>query len=620
MSRAHPAERVPRAAARPALRRAAGRRRGWPRTFELHGFANVETRAVEPLDQLLRKGETSKEVYVLRRIHDDREGDAGLGLHFDLTVPFARYVLENAGKLEFPFRRYQIQKVWRGERPQEGRFREFTQADIDVIGRDTLAFHHDVEVARVMLGGAGGRSDFLPGFRLQVNNRKLIQGFYAGLGADRHRRRDACGRQARQAPRGAGARAARRRGRAHRRAGRRAASRWPGSARPTPPSSSRSARSAYATSCSTRAWPSSPRSIEGCAPLVTDRVEIVRRPQDRPRARLLHRHRLRDPAARLRGRSARSAPAAATTRSPATAVRRTPASASPSASAGVLVPLLDKGVVVADRSVPSAVLVAVVDEDAPAESDAPRRAAARQRASPARSRQRRRSSASRSATPSAVASRTCSSPAADGRREPARGQGHPQRRPDRGRPRPPGRRRWRTSTRASGATNRSNSDPHPRRRQPAAEHVDTEVTLAGWVARRRDHGGVAFIDLREASGVVQVVIRDEAVAHHLRSEYCLKVTGTVSLRPEGNQNPDLPTGEVEVIATDVEVLSEAAPLPFPIDDARRACGRGGAAAPPLPRPAPQRPQRRAAPAQQGQQGRPRRARRRTPSSRSRPRP
>jgi len=149
-------------------------------TFELHGFANVETRAVEPLDQLVRAGETSKEVYLLRRIHDP-EGDAGLGLHFDLTVPFARYVLENAGKLDFPFRRYQIQKVWRGERPQEGRFREFTQADIDVIGRDTLAFHHDVEVARVMLDALRGL-DFLPGFRLQVNNRKLIQGFYTGLG------------------------------------------------------------------------------------------------------------------------------------------------------------------------------------------------------------------------------------------------------------------------------------------------------------------------------------------------------------------------------------------------------------------------------------------------------
>ncbi len=156
-------------------------------TFELHGFAGIETRAVEPLEQLLTKGETSKEVYVLRRLQAE-EGDTGMGLHFDLTVPFARYVLENAGKLEFPFRRYQIQKVWRGERPQEGRFREFTQADIDVIGRDTLAFHHDIEVARVMLdalrGLAGSDSIGLPGFTLQVNNRKLIQGFYSGLGVE----------------------------------------------------------------------------------------------------------------------------------------------------------------------------------------------------------------------------------------------------------------------------------------------------------------------------------------------------------------------------------------------------------------------------------------------------
>ncbi|MGY0385763.1 histidine--tRNA ligase [Nocardioides sp. WG-D5] len=153
------------------------------RTFELHGFGNIETRAVEPMDQLLRKGDTSKEVYVLKRLQEqDESRDKGMGLHFDLTVPFARYVLENAGKLEFPFRRYQIQKVWRGERPQEGRFREFAQADIDIVGRDTLPFHHDVEVARVMLE-ALGKLTFLPGFTLQVNNRKLIQGFYAGLGA-----------------------------------------------------------------------------------------------------------------------------------------------------------------------------------------------------------------------------------------------------------------------------------------------------------------------------------------------------------------------------------------------------------------------------------------------------
>jgi histidyl-tRNA synthetase len=152
--------------------------------FELHGFASVETRAVEPLEQLLSKGETSKEVYLLRRMQagqDQGGADAGIGLHFDLTVPFARYVLENAGKLEFPFRRYQIQKVWRGERPQEGRYREFTQADIDIVGRDELAFHHDVEVARVMAEALSALP--VPRTRLQVNNRRLIQGFYAGLGA-----------------------------------------------------------------------------------------------------------------------------------------------------------------------------------------------------------------------------------------------------------------------------------------------------------------------------------------------------------------------------------------------------------------------------------------------------
>ncbi len=99
-----------------------------------------------------------------------------------------------------------------------------------------------------------------------------------------------------------------------------------------------------------------------------------------------------------------------------------------------------------------------------------------------------------------------------------------------------------------------------------AEHVGQTVTLAGWVANRRDHGGVAFIDLREASGVVQVVIRDEAVAHHLRAEYCLKVVGEVTHRKEGNQNPNLVTGDIEIVAAEVEVLSAAAALPFPISD------------------------------------------------------
>ena len=99
-----------------------------------------------------------------------------------------------------------------------------------------------------------------------------------------------------------------------------------------------------------------------------------------------------------------------------------------------------------------------------------------------------------------------------------------------------------------------------------AADVGSTVTLAGWVARRRDHGGVAFLDLRESSGVVQVVVRDEEVASQLRSEFCVRVVGEVSARPEGNQNPNLPTGDVEVIASEVEVLSASAPLPFPIDE------------------------------------------------------
>ncbi|MBF9129325.1 histidine--tRNA ligase [Plantactinospora sp. S1510] len=158
-------------------------------TFELYGFAPLETRAVEPLDQLLRKGETSKEVYLISRLQEEGAPSAGedaLGLHFDLTVPFARYVLENAGKLQFPFRRYQIQKVWRGERPQEGRYREFLQADIDIVDRDILSSHHEAEIPLVLgdalgglpLGGADGRLPIL----VQANNRKILEGFYRGIG------------------------------------------------------------------------------------------------------------------------------------------------------------------------------------------------------------------------------------------------------------------------------------------------------------------------------------------------------------------------------------------------------------------------------------------------------
>ncbi|GAA1230335.1 aspartate--tRNA ligase [Prauserella halophila] len=102
-----------------------------------------------------------------------------------------------------------------------------------------------------------------------------------------------------------------------------------------------------------------------------------------------------------------------------------------------------------------------------------------------------------------------------------------------------------------------------------AEHVGQTVTLTGWVARRRDHGGVIFVDLRDASGVAQVVFREGEMAdraHNLRSEYCVEVTGEVSTRPEGNENPEIATGGIEVYVNDLEVLSEAAPLPFPVDE------------------------------------------------------
>ncbi len=153
------------------------------RVFELHGFAPLETRSVEPVDVLLRKGEIDKEVYAVRRLHADSTEDDALALHFDLTVPFARYVVENAGRLDFPLRRYQVQKVWRGERPQEGRFREFTQADIDIVDVDRLATHHDAEMALVM-AEVFASLPFLPRATIHVNNRKLLEGYYRALRID----------------------------------------------------------------------------------------------------------------------------------------------------------------------------------------------------------------------------------------------------------------------------------------------------------------------------------------------------------------------------------------------------------------------------------------------------
>lgn len=152
--------------------------------FEVFGFTSLETRSVEPLDIILSKGETDKEIYCLRRLQaTEEEADKNIGLHFDLTVPLARYIKENRNKLTFPFRRYQIQKAWRGERPGLGRYREFLQADIDVIDSQPLTVQSDIEVIKAT-------NDILsalpiPDVNLFVNNRKLLEGFYRGLGIER---------------------------------------------------------------------------------------------------------------------------------------------------------------------------------------------------------------------------------------------------------------------------------------------------------------------------------------------------------------------------------------------------------------------------------------------------
>ncbi|HEX8206627.1 MAG TPA: histidine--tRNA ligase [Solirubrobacteraceae bacterium] len=153
------------------------------RQFELYGFAPIETRAVEPLDALLAKGETDKEIYTLRRLQGGDDEKAELGLHFDLTVPLARYVAQNLNDLKFPFKRYQIQKSWRGERPQEGRYREFTQADIDVIGRGSLSLHFDAELPLIVHEVFEALPE-IPPVTVRFNNRKVVEGVMRGLGVE----------------------------------------------------------------------------------------------------------------------------------------------------------------------------------------------------------------------------------------------------------------------------------------------------------------------------------------------------------------------------------------------------------------------------------------------------
>jgi histidyl-tRNA synthetase len=152
------------------------------RVYSSHGFAPMETPAVELLSTLSAHGVIDKEIYVLRRAQasEGDDGDGELALHFDLTVPLARYVAQHYANLVFPFRRYCVQKVWRGERPQKGRYRELYQFDIDIIAREELSVACDAEIVTVIAKAL----DKIGLFRyvLRLNNRKLLLGFYRSLG------------------------------------------------------------------------------------------------------------------------------------------------------------------------------------------------------------------------------------------------------------------------------------------------------------------------------------------------------------------------------------------------------------------------------------------------------
>lgn len=154
------------------------------RVFESYGYVNVETPAVEDVNVLQAKGEINKEIYALHRLlaQEGDKDDARLALHFDLTVPLARYVAQHFNDLDFPFKRYACQKVWRGERPQKGRMREFYQCDIDVIGIDNLPLHFDAEmpavIHEVFQGMDIGKTQIL------ISNRKILLGMLEGSGVD----------------------------------------------------------------------------------------------------------------------------------------------------------------------------------------------------------------------------------------------------------------------------------------------------------------------------------------------------------------------------------------------------------------------------------------------------
>ncbi len=153
------------------------------KVFESYGFCSIETPSVEETDVLLAKGEVDKEIYEIKRIHNDgNDKESRLALHFDQTVPFARYTAQHFNELVFPFKRYQMQRVWRGERPQMGRMREFYQCDIDVINIDNLPLSFDAEMAAVMYEVMEGLN--IGRVQMRISNRKILIGLLNSLGID----------------------------------------------------------------------------------------------------------------------------------------------------------------------------------------------------------------------------------------------------------------------------------------------------------------------------------------------------------------------------------------------------------------------------------------------------
>lgn len=161
--------------------------------YKSHGFTAIETRAVEPMSVLASKGDINKEIYKIERAladsSDKEKKEDSLALHFDLTIPFARYVAQNFNELDFPFKRYQLQKVWRGERPQEGRFREFYQFDIDTVAIDELPLCHDAEMIEVI--DEVFTAIKILKYKILINNRKVLLGFYEFIGLSESQRAEA---------------------------------------------------------------------------------------------------------------------------------------------------------------------------------------------------------------------------------------------------------------------------------------------------------------------------------------------------------------------------------------------------------------------------------------------